>query len=84
MGVDPTKFGRKSTPLDGSRTFRPQDIAAPRHFGTTKLVPKFKTNHRWSCVSSARVALLVHFKTDYYYYYYFLFFYTLGSKDPEG
>jgi len=22
------------------------------HFGTTKLVPKFKTNHRWSCVSS--------------------------------
>jgi len=23
-----------------------------RHFGTTKLVPKFKKNHRWSCVSS--------------------------------
>jgi len=22
------------------------------HFGTTKLVPKFKPNHRWSCVSS--------------------------------
>ena len=34
-----------------------QDIGEPntsatRHFGTTKLVPRFKTNHRWSCVSS--------------------------------
>ena len=38
--------------LFGSRTLRPQDTSAPRHFGTTKLVPKFKTNHRWSCVSS--------------------------------
>ena len=36
----------------GSRTLRPQDTSAPRHFGTTKLVPKFKPNHRWSCVSS--------------------------------
>ena len=36
----------------GSRTLRPQDTSAPWHFGTTKLVPKFKTNHRWSCVSS--------------------------------
>ena len=37
----------------GSRTLRPQDTSAsPRQFGTTKLVPKFKTNHRWSCVSS--------------------------------
>jgi len=36
----------------GSRTLRPQDTLAPRHFGATKLVPKFKTNHRWSCVSS--------------------------------
>ena len=35
-----------------SRTLRPQDTSAPRHIGTTKLVPKFKTNHRWSCVSS--------------------------------
>ena len=37
---------------DGSRTPRPQDTSPPRHFGTTKLVPKFKPNHRWSCVSS--------------------------------
>jgi len=36
----------------GSRTLRPQDTSATRHFGTTKLVPKFNTNHRWSCVSS--------------------------------
>ena len=36
----------------GSRTLRPQDTSAPRHIGTTKLVSKFKTNHRWSCVSS--------------------------------
>jgi len=36
----------------GSRTLRPQDTSAPRHFGITKLVPKFKSNHRWSCVSS--------------------------------
>ena len=35
-----------------SRTLRPQDTSASRHFGTTKLVPKFKPNHRWSCVSS--------------------------------
>ena len=34
------------------KTLRPQDILAPRHFGTTKSVPKFKPNHRWSCVSS--------------------------------
>ena len=34
----------------GSRTLRPQDTSAPRHFGTTKLVPNFKTNHRWSCL----------------------------------
>ena len=31
---------------------RKPDTSATRHFGTTKLVPKFKTNHRWSCVSS--------------------------------
>ena len=31
----------------GSRTLRPQDISAPRHFGTN-----FKPNHRWSCVLS--------------------------------
>ena len=36
----------------GSGTLRPQDSSAPRHFGTTVLVPKFKMNHRWSCVSS--------------------------------
>ena len=36
----------------GSRTLQPQDTSAPRHFGITKLVPKFKPNHRWSCVSS--------------------------------
>ena len=36
----------------GSRTLRLQDTSAPRHLGATKLVPKFKTNHRWSCVSS--------------------------------
>ena len=34
------------------QTLRPQDISAPRHFGTTKLALKFKPNHRWSCVSS--------------------------------
>jgi len=28
------------------------DTSATRHFDTTKWVPKFKTNHRWSCVSS--------------------------------
>ena len=37
---------------NGRRTLLPQDTSAPRHFGTTKLVPKFKPNHRWSCVSS--------------------------------
>jgi len=31
---------------------REPDTSATRHFGTTKLVPKFKPNHRWSCVSS--------------------------------
>ena len=31
---------------------REPDTSATRHFGITKLVPKFKTNHRWSCVSS--------------------------------
>ena len=31
---------------------REPDTSATRHFDTTKLVPKFKTNHRWSCVSS--------------------------------
>jgi len=31
---------------------REPDTSATRHFGTTKLVPKFKLNHRWSCVSS--------------------------------
>jgi len=30
----------------GSRSLRPQDISVSRHFGTTKLVPKFKPNHR--------------------------------------
>jgi len=34
----------------GHKTLRHQDILG--HFNTTKLVPKFKTNHRWSCVSS--------------------------------
>jgi len=34
----------------GHKTFRHQDTLG--HFGTTKLVLKFKTNHRWSCVSS--------------------------------
>jgi len=33
--------------LLGSRGLRPQDISAPRHFGTN-----FKPNHRWSCVLS--------------------------------
>jgi len=28
------------------------DTSATRHFGTTKSLSKFKTNHRWSCVSS--------------------------------
>jgi len=36
----------------GSRTLRPQDTSAPRHFGTTKSVLKFQTNHQWRCVSS--------------------------------
>jgi len=31
---------------------REPDTSATRHFGITKLVPKFKTYHRWSCVSS--------------------------------
>ena len=31
---------------------REPDTSATRHFGITKLVPKFKPNHRWSCVSS--------------------------------
>jgi len=34
----------------GSRTLRPQDTSAPRHFCTTKLVPKFKTNHWCSLI----------------------------------
>jgi len=34
----------------GHKTLRHQDTLG--HFGTTKLVLKFKTNHRWSCVSS--------------------------------
>ena len=34
----------------GHKTLRHQDTMG--HFGTTKLVPKFKPNHRWSCVSS--------------------------------
>ena len=32
-------------------TWQP-DTSATRHFGSTKLVPKFTPNHRWSCVSS--------------------------------
>ena len=36
----------------GSRTHRPQETSATRHFGITKLVPKFKPNRRWSCRSS--------------------------------
>jgi len=36
----------------GEPTLRPQDTSALRHFGTTKLMPKFKPNHRWSWVSS--------------------------------
>jgi len=36
--------------VSGYRTLQHQDTLG--HFGTTKLVPKFKTNHRWSCVSS--------------------------------
>jgi len=41
-------------PGDGSIYLwaREPDTSATRHFGITKLVPKFKTNHRWSCVSS--------------------------------
>jgi len=31
--------------------FRELDTSATRYFGTTKLVPKFETNHQWSCVS---------------------------------
>ena len=34
----------------GHKTLRHQDTLG--HFGTTKLVLKFKMNHRWSCVSS--------------------------------
>jgi len=34
----------------GHKTLRHQDTLG--HFGTTKLVLKFKTNHWWSCVSS--------------------------------
>ena len=40
-----------STAAVGGR-YRELDTSATRHFGTVKLVPKFKTNHRWSCVSS--------------------------------
>ena len=36
----------------GSLTLRPQDTSARKHFSTIKSVPKFKRNHRWSCVSS--------------------------------
>ena len=35
-----------------AKPIREPDTSATRHFGTTKLVPKFKTNHRWICVSS--------------------------------
>jgi len=35
--------------MEGSRTLRHQDTLG--HFGTTKLVPKFKPNQQWSCVS---------------------------------
>jgi len=35
-----------------AQTVGKPDTSATRHFGTTQLVPKFKTNHRWSCVSS--------------------------------
>jgi len=31
---------------------REPDTLALRHFGTIKLVPKFKPNHQWSCVLS--------------------------------
>jgi len=38
------------------------DTSASRHFGTTaagaQSVPKFKTNHRWSCVSIIGIVLL--------------------------
>ena len=34
------------------RLHREPDTSDTRQFGTTKLVPKFKPNHRWSCVSS--------------------------------
>jgi len=34
----------------GHKTLRHQDTLG--HFGTTKLVLKFKPNHRWRCVSS--------------------------------
>ena len=37
---------------DVPAVFWEPDTSATRHFGTTKLVLKFKTNHRWSCVSS--------------------------------
>jgi len=39
--------GQCTRTCPGSRTFRPQYISAPRHFGTN-----FKPNHRWSCVLS--------------------------------
>ena len=38
----------------GHKTLRHQDTL--RHFGTAKLVLNFKTNHRWSCVSSSHVS----------------------------
>jgi len=47
-----TAMSRVHACLTVSRTLRPQDTSVPRQFGTTKLVPKFKPNHRWSCVSS--------------------------------
>jgi len=46
------KIPRISVLTKESRTLRSQDTSAPRLFGITKLVPKFKPNHRWSCVSS--------------------------------
>jgi len=52
IGCSVTLKVTKSKYKIGSRTLRPQDTSAPWDFGTTKLVPKFKTNHRWSCVSS--------------------------------
>ena len=45
--------GRDPSPIDWQwgKSGEP-DTSATRHFGITKLVPKFQTNHRWSCVSS--------------------------------